>query len=322
MDFTPVVRPVRPSLALEGGGSLHYERVDSANGLKLSIGLIETRDSQSWTSETCAGFCAGFLVGSGISFSLGSRHIIECSGARSFVVHAQEPWQARHQVQSNCRVQAVFLQFPASLLEQLHTEAIDLSLNGVHDWVPDHRLVAMLEQIIACPFQGVARTLYMQGKSLELLAIVVDGLSEKSRRRRLDQALPTSQVARLQQAYELLQNNLDKPPSLDELSRAVGMCNSLLTAGFRRRFGQSVTECLQDLRLAQAYRDLQSGRLTSSQAAHRIGYSPAYFSTLFKRKYACSPRDVARHRGESRKSVADSEKQMADCERFSFEDAS
>lgn len=296
MDSTAVSIPARPALELDDGGTLHYERVDSANGLKLSIGLIETRSAQSWTSETCAGFCAGFLIGSGISFSLGPRQVIECSGARSFVVHAREPWQARHQVKGNCRVQAVFLQFPAEVLEQFQAAIPDLALDGVHDWVPDHRLLAMLEQILACPFQGVPRTLYMQGKSLELLATVLHGLGEQHGAPRPASGLPTSQVARLERAYELLSNNLEKPPGLDELARQVGMCSSLLTAGFRRRFGQSVTECVQDLRLAQAYRDLQSGRLTSSQAAHRIGYSPAWFSTLFKRKYACSPRDVAQRR--------------------------
>jgi AraC-like DNA-binding protein len=247
-------------------------------------------------------------LGSGISFSLGPQQVIECSGARSFVLHAQEPWQASHHVQSNCRVQAVFLQFPAALLEQLQAQVLHASLNNAHSWVPDHRLVSMLEQILACPFQGLARTLYMQGKSLELLATVLDGLSEKSRRARLDQNLPGSQKDRLQTAYELLQRNLDNPPSLDELARQVGMCNSLLTTGFRRQFGQSVTECLQDLRLAQAYDDLQSGRLSSSQAAHRIGYSPAYFSTLFKRRYACSPRDVAR----GRSGMVENEKQIPD----------
>lgn len=294
MDNTAVMRTARAPLALDDGASLRYERVDSPNGLKLSIGLIETRSAQHWTSETCAGFCAGFLIGSGISFSLGSRQVIECSGARGFVVHTAEPWQAQHQVQGNCRVQAVFLQFPASLLEQFQTPLPDPELDGLHDWVPDHRLLAMLEQILACPFEGLPRTLYMQGKSLELLATVLDRLSDRHCAPRPASNAPSAQQARLQRAYDLLCDNLEKPPGLEELARQVGMCSSLLTAGFRRRFGQSVTECVQDLRLAQAYRDLQSGRLTSSQAAHRIGYSPAWFSTLFKRKYACSPRDVAR----------------------------
>jgi AraC-like DNA-binding protein len=321
MDSPALSHPAQRTRTLPGGGSLRYEHVESANGLKLSIGLIETRDAERWSNETCAGVCAGFLVGSGISFSLGQQQVIDCSGARSFVVHAQQPWQAHHEVVGNSRVQAVFLQFPVELLHQLELDGLNTSLAVVHDWVPDHRLMSMLEQIVSCPFQGVARTLYMQGKSLELLAIVVDGLSEQSRQRRLSNTLPRPDVERLQQAYEHLQNNLDNPPGLDELARQVGMCSSRLTAGFRRQFGQSVTECLQDLRLAQAYQDLQSGHMSSSQAAYRIGYSPAYFSTLFKRKYACSPRDVARGKHALHTPMAENEKQMADCERFSFEAA-
>ncbi|WP_049870520.1 helix-turn-helix domain-containing protein [Pseudomonas cremoricolorata] len=315
----PASAPALRIQPLQGGGSLRYEQVESANGLKLPIGLIETHVEAHWSSETCAGICAGFLVGSGISFSLGQHQVIDCSGARSFVVHALQPWQARHQVTRNSRVQAVFLQFPTQLLHALEADIHHASLAVVHDWVPDYRLMAMLEQIVSCPFQGVARTLYMQGKSLELLATVIDSLSEKGREQRQHNALPRPEVERLQQAYELLQNHLDKPPGLEELARQVGMCSSRLTAGFRRQFGQSVTECLQDLRLAQAYQDLQSGRLSSSQAAYRIGYSPAYFSTLFKRKYACSPRDVARAKPSRCQPLADREKQTADCERFSFE---
>lgn len=316
---SPASHPALRTQLLQGGGSLCYEHVDSPNGLKLSIGLIETHAPEHWSSETCAGVCAGFLVGSGISFSLGQQQVIDCSGARSFVVHALHPWQARHQVTSNSRVQAVFLQFSSDLLQQLQAECVQASLTVVHDWVPDHRLMTMLEQIVSCPFQGIARTLYMQGKSLELLATVIDGLSEQNRQRRQENALPKPEVQRLQLAYKLLQSNLDKPPALDELARHVGMCSSRLTAGFRRQFGQSVTECLQDLRLTQAYQDLQSGHVTSSQAAYRIGYSPAYFSTLFKRKFACSPRDVARAKPVLQRPLADREKQMADCERFSFE---
>jgi AraC family transcriptional activator of pyochelin receptor len=82
------------------------------------------------------------------------------------------------------------------------------------------------------------------------------------------------------------------PPSLDVLARRVGICTTALTSGFRQIYGMSVTEFIQDLRLGEAFRSLSDGDMTVSQAAYSVGMSPAYFSTLFRRRYGLSPSNL------------------------------
>jgi AraC family transcriptional activator of pyochelin receptor len=75
------------------------------------------------------------------------------------------------------------------------------------------------------------------------------------------------------------------------------MSTSRLTAGFRRMFGMSVTGFVQDQRLAQALSELREGHSSIAQIAFKVGYSPAYFSTLFRRRFGYQPSTLAvKHR--------------------------
>lgn len=90
-------------------------------------------------------------------------------------------------------------------------------------------------------------------------------------------------------ARDILVASFASPPTLAQLARQVGISTSRLTAGFRRVFSMSVVEFIQQERLARATEMLRDGQLSISQAAYQVGYTPAHFSTLFRKRNGYPP---------------------------------
>ncbi|NAN54073.1 AraC family transcriptional regulator [Pseudomonas protegens] len=154
-------------------------------------------------------------------------------------------------------------------------------------------LLALAQQIFTCPLQGPTRSFYLGGKALELTALGVEGILAQAESRPLqDSPCSSAEIERIHAARDLLLNSLQDSPSLSELSRQVGLNPRKLTAGFRQVFGTSVYAYLQEQRLGEAYRLLASGETNVSSAAYRVGYSPAHFSTAFRKRFGVSPKSL------------------------------
>ena len=83
-------------------------------------------------------------------------------------------------------------------------------------------------------------------------------------------------------------------PDCDPLPLMVasGYATDYIRAAFRRRVGQTPTQYLCRLRMAQAARliEIYRGTLPVAELAHRCGYDdPAYFSRRFKSAFGCAP---------------------------------
>ncbi|GAB3124143.1 pyochelin biosynthesis transcriptional regulator PchR [Novispirillum itersonii subsp. nipponicum] len=151
---------------------------------------------------------------------------------------------------------------------------------------------ALCAQIAACPLkEGAPRTLYLTAKALEITALVLDTLDPSPAVAALPR-LPPGDIERIRAAHDLLVSRLQSPPSLSELSLAVGINVKKLKTGFRHLYGDSVFAYLQQLRLGVAYRLLTEEDMSVSAAAYKVGYSPAHFSVAFRKKYGSSPKEV------------------------------
>lgn len=148
-------------------------------------------------------------------------------------------------------------------------------------------LQALASQIVACPIRGAMRRMYLAGKGLELVASalnpVLHGEDET------DTRLTPADLKRVHAAYDRLVSAPRDPPSLAQLGQEVGLNTTKLTMGFRRAYGTTVFGILQEHRLQQAYRMLSSGQVSVSEAAYRVGYAPAHFATIFRRRFGVSP---------------------------------
>jgi len=146
-----------------------------------------------------------------------------------------------------------------------------------------------IHQILHCPYQGLTRWLYLEGKVIELVALRL----EQSRGVSAERALlgRTGNCRnRLYQARDILLNRLDNPPAVLELARDVGLNHNKLKQGFRQVFGTTVFGYSQLCRLEKARQLLYEGHLTVAAVASEVGYAnAAKFASAFKRKFGMTP---------------------------------
>ncbi|MEG4284948.1 AraC family transcriptional regulator [Microcoleus sp. A006_D1] len=146
------------------------------------------------------------------------------------------------------------------------------------------------QQIVNCPFQGITKRMYLQGKVLELMALQLapilsaqDGLQPEPR-------LKIDTIARIHLAREILVARLENPPSLLELAQSVGVSDRTLQRGFKEMFGKTAFSYLRDKRMESAEQLLRQGNITITEVAHRVGYSePRRFAEAFKRRFGITP---------------------------------
>lgn len=105
-------------------------------------------------------------------------------------------------------------------------------------------------------------------------------------------ALREADRRRLARLEDLLHSEDIVGLSTAEIARDVGSNPTTLQALARRAWGCTVFERLREIRMDKAHRLLAAGA-DVAQAAEVAGYASApNFSTAFKRRYRCSPREV------------------------------
>ncbi len=154
------------------------------------------------------------------------------------------------------------------------------------------RLTSRQQQLLAslreAPVHAAAQKLWYQTKALELAAELffrVPGEPELfcQRHQRLS-------VERVEKVIALLRTNLENPPTLEEIGRAVGCSPFHLSRTFSAETGMTIPQYIRQLRMERAAELLRSGKFNVSQAAMEVGYSSlSHFSQAFHETYGCCP---------------------------------
>ncbi len=135
---------------------------------------------------------------------------------------------------------------------------------------------------------------YRCAKALELASLIFEGFSPAA-----DEAfsgyLTPSDRDRVRAACDLLVAHAVDPPDLTDVARQCGINLSKLNRGFRAIYGMAPYRYIQEYRLNRAYKMLASGHFTVSQVASEAGYTPAHFSTLFRRRFGVAPNTLLPH---------------------------
>ncbi len=146
------------------------------------------------------------------------------------------------------------------------------------------------QQILDCSYQGRLRSLFLEGKVLELLSHTLFHVQQDK-----SAAVPivnAQDEERVRYAAELLVQNLDRSPDLAQLSQAVGLSRSKLHRCFCQIHGKTPLNYLREYRLDKARKLLAQGRYNVMETAYAVGYEcPSYFGKLFREKYQMTPHD-------------------------------
>ncbi|MGH1346855.1 MAG: helix-turn-helix transcriptional regulator [Nannocystales bacterium] len=148
-------------------------------------------------------------------------------------------------------------------------------------------LLRTFDDLIASGTRGATRMLHQEAVGLELVAAALDRIEESAR---VASHLSPHHQECLENARTRLLAQMEDPPSLAELARAVGLNEFKLKAGFRALFGQPVFAYLRDQRMQKA-RELLSGRRHSvAEVALMVGYrNPSKFAAAFRKRFGIRP---------------------------------
>ncbi|WMD21773.1 AraC family transcriptional regulator [Achromobacter seleniivolatilans] len=125
-------------------------------------------------------------------------------------------------------------------------------------------------------------------RALTLLARQLRGLGPAPEPGRLSQ----TDIARLEAARALMQEQMDRDLTVQYLCLATGLNEFKLKEGFRTLYGNSPHRLLTELRMRRAWELLETG-CQVAQAAYCVGYRhPANFSAAFTRFHGRTPKSV------------------------------
>ncbi len=84
------------------------------------------------------------------------------------------------------------------------------------------------------------------------------------------------------------------PISLDVLAKHFGVAKTSLCRSFKRQYNRSILDWIAESRIQRAKELLELSSLSFAEIAESLGYSPNYFSRIFKKKTGMTPTEFSR----------------------------
>lgn len=151
-------------------------------------------------------------------------------------------------------------------------------------------LNTLAEQALQIPQDAPFRDLELEAALLQFTARICGAVQSAGRGFAARGNLLERERNRVGLVADYLQANLDRTPSLAELSRLAGVNASTLAENFKAGFGQTIFAFYRDLRLDAARRILRCEGTSVTEAGMRVGFSnAAAFATAYRRRFGHPP---------------------------------
>lgn len=171
-------------------------------------------------------------------------------------------------------------------LKRLMTPTQDLEMGPSILMSPEMKNA--VDRIFKSTYKGAVRLMFLRSQVTELLAHFFANAS--------NDVMPVYQNNhrdKLYQAKEILTTQMEAPPSLNELSKLIGLNSSHLKKKFKELFGMPVFKYLQHERLTKAYHLIHEEGIGVQEAAWKVGYeSVSSFSNAFVKKFGYRPSEL------------------------------
>lgn len=147
---------------------------------------------------------------------------------------------------------------------------------------------AAVHKILHTNYLGNTRMLFLKSQITELQSHFLDLVAKTP-----TSGLKQTDREKLYQAREIINQNIEQPPSLSELSKLIGLNNNKLKKSFKELFGVPVFKYLQNERLNKAHEILRTKNTSIQEAAWLVGYeSLSSFSNAFLKKFGFRPSEI------------------------------
>lgn len=168
--------------------------------------------------------------------------------------------------------------------------------SSFHTLLPlESRMVVALNDLLTNDLTGELRSVYMEGKVLELISLTLNNLCGGAS---ADSPKSSTKKEReqLRKAIHVVGQSLAEPPLLADLGAHVGMSTNRLNRLFKESVGLTYAQYVLELRMRKAHDLLRTGNHTITEIAHMLGYDYAgNFSAAFRRFFGVSPKSYKHH---------------------------
>jgi len=184
-------------------------------------------------------------------------------------------------------------QFVDDMGEKLETLFRDL--NGINKfYYKDYfslDIAELIEDFKSCDLTDFMQSVYLEGKTYEVITQYLQNYIEKSSRPNNHKLLRKSTVVKIEDAVKIIKTELDVRISVQALSKRVGLNQNTLQSGFKQLFSTSVNEYIRDQKIEYAKNLLENSELNITEITYKIGInSRSYFSKLFKQRFGLTPK--------------------------------
>ncbi|WP_340065648.1 AraC family transcriptional regulator [Ascidiimonas aurantiaca] len=175
-------------------------------------------------------------------------------------------------------------------------EALFRDVNGINRFLYQGYysldIAENIEACIECELTDFPRSVFLEGKVYEILGHqlrqYLDDLNTPEKRK----ILRKSTLNAIEQAAEIITQELDRVDNVLRLAKRVGLNQNTLQQGFKQVYGKSINAYMKDLRLKQAKELLESSDMNITEISYAIGInSRSYFSKIFREKFGMTPKE-------------------------------
>lgn len=154
----------------------------------------------------------------------------------------------------------------------------------------------LARELYLCNMNNDIERILIQSKILEILYYEINNISQIDISKK-GIKFSAYDIEALHQAKYILQNSLENPPSLIELSKIVKLNEFKLKFGFKKLFGLAPYEISREYKMIEAKKLLESSEYNVSEISQKVGYKHIQtFSAAFSKFYGIKPKDIIKGR--------------------------
>lgn len=149
----------------------------------------------------------------------------------------------------------------------------------------------LMEEIDNRNYTGFLRSIFLEGKTFEMLAIQIAQYQDDEAEDKLPQILRKSDIEKVNYVVRRIQGDLGSNHTVESLAKEAGTNVNKLQEGFKYVYNLTVNKYMQHKKLEAAKEMLMSSEKNISEIVVAIGLNNrSYFSKIFKEKYGVNPK--------------------------------
>lgn len=153
----------------------------------------------------------------------------------------------------------------------------------------------VIQQIIQSRYNEGLQQLFLLSKSIELLVLSTEAYLAAKPKSNLF-IKNNSDKEKIIAARDIINDQLQTPPNLSQISKLIGLNEYKLKHGFKEIFKTTVFNYLAEQRLNLALNYLRDTQKSVAEIAFEMGYStPQYFNNAFRKKFGITPNSVRKN---------------------------